>query len=247
MGTTPILPGVIGLEALSELAGLESERYTAGEVVIHQPLKLTDSAQIRLARVGDELSLTMTTRRPDGIVLVPERAYLTGKRVPRRPLPARPAPRWPAGQEGVPYPYMSGPDTTPGARTIFHGPVFRAIEAVLPTGPDRGLARLVVPPVEALVVGSKPERWRLPAALLDGCLQATGLLARLLYQQWALPAGFGRIDVAPRATLASGETVLAELVLAHDGDEVRADITVYSAGEPLLFLEGYRARGLRST
>ncbi len=258
MGTTPILPGVIGLEALCELAGLESERFTAGEVVIQQPLKLSDTADVRLSRSGDQLALTMTTRRPDGIVLVPDRAYFTGKRVPRRPLPVRSAPRWPVEDEGraLTYPYPRSPDATPGSRVIFHGPVFRGLELVVPTGPDRGLARLVVPPVEALVARGpergSPERgtastWRLPAALLDGCLQATGLLARALFETYALPAGFGRIDVAPRAVLASGETVIAEIVMRQERDDLVADILVWSAGEPLLFLEGYRARGPRSS
>jgi len=247
MGTTPILPGVIGLEALSELAGLDSDRYTAGEVTIFAPLKIVDTVLVRLDRDGDRLSLTATTRRPDGIVLEADRTYVSGRRVARRPLPSRTAPRWPVNETGIAYPYPAAPDQTPGSRAIFHGPVFRAVEAVLPTGSASGLARLIVPPVEALIPGSKADRWRMPAALLDGALQATGLLARVLFDAFALPAGFGRIDVSPRAVLASGEIVLVDIQLRREGEDIVADLLGFTAGEPLFFLEGYRARGPRSS
>jgi NAD(P)-dependent dehydrogenase (short-subunit alcohol dehydrogenase family) len=245
MGPTPILPAVIALELLVELACLDGDRWTLGDFTIHQPLKIAEgqSLLIRLERSGDQLRLLATARRPDGVVLDLDRPYASARRVPRRPLPPRNLPRWPG--EGVPYPYPERFDNNPGSRMIFHGPVFRCLEAVAPIGADGGLARLVVPPVEALAPGSDPEAWRLPSALLDGSLQAAGVLGRILFGATALPIGMGRVDAAARAVRATGETVLLEIRQQRQGDELVSDLYAASGGEPLFWIEGYRAQILR--
>ncbi|MFO0724342.1 MAG: C45 family autoproteolytic acyltransferase/hydrolase [Myxococcota bacterium] len=242
MGNTPILPAVIGLETLSELAALESDRFTIGEVSIHQPLKLHDdgTALIRAERKGERLRLTMTALRPDGVVLEPDRIFVTASRMARRPIPRKVLPEWDGA--GSHYPYPAAPDLTPGSRAIFHGPPFRVVEAIMPMGNMSGLARLLVPPADALVKGSRANAWRVPAALIDGCLQTAGFLARLLFGVFALPAGFGRIDVAPRALAAAGERATLEVQLRAEGDEMVSDLYVALGTEPILHIERYRAK-----
>ncbi len=242
MGNTPILPGVIALEILAELAAVESERYSVGDLVIHQPLKLQDAhhALVRSERRGEKLRLTMTALRPDGVVLEPDRVFATATRLARRPIPRKVLPEWDGA--GSHYPYPAAPDLTPGSRAIFHGPPFRVIEAIMPLSKASGLARLVIPPAEALVRGSRAASWRVPAALLDGCLQTAGFLSRLLFGVFALPAGFGRVDVAPRALTAAGERCTLEVQLRAEGDEMVSDLYVALGSEPILLVERYRAR-----
>lgn len=245
MGATPILPAVIGLEMMAELLALTGARGTLGEVSIETPLKVRpgEHADVRVVREGDSLAVTASARRPDGVILEPERVHLRARRVDSRPIPTREIAAWEG--EPSPFPYPRQIDRTRGSRLMYHGPVFRCLEGVLP-GEGGGLARLVVPPVEALVAGTKPEAWMIPAALLDGCLQAAGLLGRILFSLSALPIGFGRLDVAPRAVRATGERVTLEVkIRPHGEDQLISDL--YAVGEkgPLLAVEGYRSQVLR--
>jgi len=249
MGPMPILPAVIGLEMMAELLAIESGEHTLGDVEIMTPLKVRpgQSALVRVSRSGDSMSVTASARRPDGVVLEPDRVHLRGTRMNPQPLPVRDLPAWDG--DAVPFPYPRQIDRTRGSRLMFHGSVFRCLEGVLPQV-DGGLARLVVPPVEALVPGTESSSWLVPAAMLDGCLQAAGLLGRMLYQLSALPIGFGRIDVSPRAVRATGEPVTVQIdIRSHDDDELVSDILAVGVDGPLLWVEGYRSkvmRGLRA-
>ncbi len=245
MGPTPLLPAVIGLEMMAELLALDGGRFTIGEVEIETPLKVRPGqpAGVRITRDGDALRVTAAARRPDGVVLEPDRVHLRGRRLEPRPIPERSLPPW--SGEPSPFPYPRQYDRSRGSRLMFHGPVFRCLEGVLP-GEGGGLARLIVPPVEALVPGTSAGAWLLPAALLDGCLQAAGLLGRILYDLSALPIGFGRVDVAPRAVRATGEVVTLEVrIRPHGEDQLISDL--YAVGEhgPLLHVEGYRSQVMR--
>lgn len=245
MGATPILPGVMALEMFRELVARSGDDFTVGEVEIQQGIKVREGKLVRVevCRSKDRLELRQDVVREDGVVLEYGRSHITGLRVPTRALPK------PAGlalpKDLVPYPYPERPDESRGARAIFHGPVFRALEGVAVIGDGRAVARLVVPPVEALVAGSKPEDWRLPAALLDGCLQAAGLVGRLLYRLTALPMGFGRVDVSPRAVFATGEEVTLEIqIRRHGEDEILSNLLVVGADGPLAYIERYRAKSI---
>ena len=72
----------------------------------------------------------------------------------------------------------------------------------------------------------------------------------MLYQLSALPIGFGRIDVSPRAVRATGEPVTVQIdIRSHDDDELVSDILAVGVDGPLLWVEGYRSkvmRGLRA-
>jgi len=252
MGATPILPAVIGLEMMREALSLTGGRSVVGDVKIEHPLKVRagEKVEVRIIVDGDDILVAGTARRPDGVVLDPNRVYLRGRRVERQTLPRRKPPEY-TGKPS-PFPYPRQIDRTRGSRLMFHGPVFRCLEGVLPAedpdedGVRRGSAQLVVPPVEALVTGTQPESWVIPAALLDGCLQASGLLGRILFSLSALPIGFGRVDVAPDATLRTGEPITLEVqIRTHGDDELISDLLASTTDGPLIHVEGYRAKVMR--
>ncbi len=246
MGATPILPAVIGLELMAELAALRAPASSLAEVRIEQPLKVPEGARVvvRVERSGDAVRVVSTPVRPDGVVLEPDRVFVRGRLVPAAPPVAKERGR---PSELLPYPYPSAIDRTPGSRAIFHGPVFRCLQGVAAVE-GGGIGRLLVPSPTSLVPGSRVERWRIPAALLDGCLQAVGLLGRLAYSAIALPAGFGRVDVAPRALEAAGEEVQLVIEFREVTREVLvADFSVMAADGPLLSVTGYRAQVVPDT
>jgi hypothetical protein len=83
--------------------------------------------------------------------------------------------------------------------------------------------------------------WRLPAALLDGCLVACGAFARGRLGLMSLPDGFERLTVLklPRAEQRCRlhlELLRREPLHLHFRFTLRDD-----AGQPLLWAEGYRA------
>jgi hypothetical protein len=250
MGTTPILPAVIGLEGLLELVALESERYTVAELEIVAPLKVGEGGvDVAWTREGEQLALSARVERSDGVVLDPTRPFMRAVRRPRVPLRAAPNLDRAALERAtwLPFPYPSAPDATPGARTIFHGPAFRTLTGVARLGDGLAVARLVAPPPAALQPGSDPARWRVPAAVLDGCLQAVGLLSRLEDGVFALPQGFGRVDVAPELELHGGEPLEAIIRRRVDGERVIAEIDVLRDGVVIVSIERYAAQIVRPT
>lgn len=241
IGTTPILPAVVGTELLFGLAQAGAPA-SLRDLSIKQPLKFPAGSKlpVTLTRSGDQLTLAATPRRPDGVVLEPGRvffeAFRTAPRVPNRVVAV--------GQgELVPYPYPSVPDPTPGSRLIFHDLAFRTLRGVRP-GTDCGTASLLAPDPALLIPGSDPTGWRLPVAVLDGCLQAIGLLGRLLYGTFALPAGFARLDVDPEALPQAGEPLEAAIqFVAHEPTRLVANLCLSGPRGVILSLERYEAKG----
>ena len=246
IGQIPILPGVIGLEALSELAALVEPGATVEQVRIVHPLKVRPDrpVSVRIIREGDRVAVTHMARTEAGVVLDTERVQLEGRLV-RRASKLEPALGLEEPSELVPYPYPDSLDPTPGSRLIFHGPVFRCLEGVKTIDERHAVARLIVPPVESLVPGSAAGNWCIPAALLDGCLQAAGLVGRMLHGITALPVGFGRIDLLPRILHATGETVRLEITMERiDASRLSSDLLVVGADGPLFSVKGYEAQGV---
>jgi malonyl CoA-acyl carrier protein transacylase len=241
IGTTPILPAVIGTELLFELAQ-EGSPASLRDLHIRQPLKLAEGARLPIVvqKDGDRLSLLATVRRPDGVVMEPGRVFFEAFRAEvRAPI------RVLASGQGdlLPYPYPAVPDPTPASRLVFHDTCFRTLLGVRP-GTHGGTASLLAPDPSALIPGSDPGRWALPAAVLDGCLQAIGLLGRLLYGTFALPAGFGRLDVDPEQLPRAGERLEAAIqFLAHEPTRVVANLSLSGPRGLILSLERYEAKG----
>ena len=240
MGATPILPAVIGLEMMAEVTSLDGPARSLTDVRIEQPFKVPEGsdAVARVIRSGDHIKVVSTVTRPDGVVLEPDRVFLRGRQAILRAPASLPTPNH---GDFLPYPYPSKVDRTPGARTIFHGPAFRCLKGVAASA-EGGVARLVVPSPADLIPGAE-QGWRIPVALLDGCLQAVGMLGRLLFSVVALPAGFGRVDVAPDVMNAAGQQV--ELVVrfhSQKSDQLIADLAVSAPGGTLLSVDEYRAQ-----
>jgi NAD(P)-dependent dehydrogenase (short-subunit alcohol dehydrogenase family) len=246
MGATPILPAVIGLEVMSELLAAEGDGSTLAEVQIHQPMKVPEGARVllRAEREGEAIQLTATAIKPDGVVLEPDRVYFSAKRVAKQGLPADRA-REPFSGDAIPYPYPPEIDRTPGSRMIYHGPVFQCLRGIQPNE-GGGRAQLVVPPVEALVRGALASDFVIPAALLDGCLQAAGFLGRMVHGLSALPIGFARIEVAARAVSATGRSVTLEIRQRREGEsQLVSDLFAFDEEGPLLIVDAYRAQVVR--
>ena len=109
-----------------------------------------------------------------------------------------------------------------------------------------GVAKLFVPPVEDLVQGSNREDWQLNSALVDGCLQAAGLLGRIKYSLSALPIGFGRIDFSPRCVSAVDEVVYLNVIIKeHQDDQLVSDLYAIGESGPLLKIESYRSQVIK--
>ncbi|MEQ8568537.1 MAG: C45 family autoproteolytic acyltransferase/hydrolase [Deltaproteobacteria bacterium] len=248
MGATPIVPAVVSLELMSELSNLDpGEHWSLADVQIERPLKVDEDGAVTVLarREGDALSIASTVRKQDGVVLEPARVFVRGRRVPSQ----APVASLDVAAEGetIVYPYPKSIDRTPGSRMIFHGPVFRCLEGVS-AGDGGGVAQLIVPAPTSLVPGSDAGRWQLPAALLDGCLQAVGMLGRILHGVVALPAGFGRVDVSKRVLEAAGERVrLAVRFVEVTDDALVADFEVMSAHGPLVAVRRYRAQVVPTT
>ncbi len=248
MGATPIVPAVVSLELMAELSNLDpGEHWSLADVAIERPLKVEEdtTATVIARRHGDALTIASTVRKQDGVVLEPARVFVRGRRVPAA-APTSTLDVTATG-ETIVYPYPKAIDRTPGSRMIYHGPVFRCLEGVS-AGGGGGVAHLIVPAPTSLVPGSDPARWQLPAALLDGCLQAVGMLGRILHGVVALPAGFGRVDVSRRVLEAAGERVrLAVRFVEVAEDALVADFEVMSAHGPLVSVRRYRAQVVPTT
>jgi hypothetical protein len=245
MGAVPILPAVAGLEMMLEILSLTPGKWTLADVKIEHPLKVKEGKQasVRVILSGEDLKVVACARRPDGVMLEPERVHLRAKRVEMRELESRETPSWEG--EPSPFPYPSQIDRTPGSRLMYHGPVFRCLHGVM-ANEQGGTAKLIVPPVEALVQGSTREQWQLNSALVDGCLQAAGLLGRIKFSLSALPVGFGRIDFSPRCVSGVDETVYLDVVIKeHTEDQLVSDLYAIGANGPLLTIESYRSQVIK--
>jgi acyl transferase domain-containing protein len=252
MGSTPILPAVMALETFLELALLDvggggflpgSAMPALEAVRIHAPLKLPPGGSLLVqASLRDrELALTASHRRADGVTLEPDRLHVSGRVAAPRALRELGALELPE-QDLIPYPYPDAPDPTPGSKAIYHGPTFRTLQGALPVGAHEGLAVLQAPEPSA-AVGPGRGLPLLPVAVLDGCLQAVGLISRLRFELFALPAAFQRVAVFPENAAAPGE--LAVLRIAHQRrveGAVVSDFVLSSRHGAWVEVTGYEAQ-----
>lgn len=248
MGATPILPAVVALEAFFELARSEAARAVRlCEAEILTPLKIPEdgSLTVRVGHAGSALTLTATHRRPDGVTLEPDRLHVRGRFEPLAPVPPMvlPAPKIAGDADLLAYPYPDAPDRTPGSRMIFHGETFRTLEGVMKVG-ERGVARLRVPDPQAAFHGRRGRAF-LPVALLDGCLQAAGLLARLRFEVVALPARFEQVTVLPEYALEPGAAAVLHVEsMAKADDRIVSRLVLHGTGGPWVTVERYEAQCL---
>ena len=251
---SPILPAVIGLEALAEAALLDRAPQTAFEVEdarIHSGLRFLTPRPLRAQVVvqgstqdpaaGRIARLVADHFGKSGGLGEPGRLYVAARlhTAPVGPAPDELSP--PDGLSWQPMRYLDGPNAGTGAdaRRVYHGPALRTLVRLGGEG-EQAWGELVAP-----AASLRPERpgahFRLPAALLDGCLVACGAFARTRLGLLSLPDGFERLVVQrlPRA----GERCRLHLVLlSREELHLRFRFTLRDeAGEPLLWAEGYRA------
>ena len=245
MGAVPILPAVAGLEMMLETLSLTPGDWTLADVKIEHPLKVKEgtSASVRVILEGENLRVVASARKPDGVMLEPERVHLRAKRVARKSLAHHEIPLF-MGQSS-PFPYPSKIDRTPGSKIMFHGDAFRCLEGVT-ENEHGGVAQLFIPPVEALVKGSLRDQWSINSALVDGCLQAAGLLGRIKYSLSALPIGFGRIDVHPRSIHSIGKRAWLDVVIKETTDsQLVSDLNLIGEEGPMVQIESYRSQVIK--
>lgn len=253
----PILPAVVGLEALAEAALLGVAPQTAfliEDARIHAGLRF-QAASPRPLRAQVTVQAAQDPSKPSTARLVadhlsrsgglsePGRLFVAAK---ISTAPIGPAPDEVAPQPGLawqPMRYLDGPGAGTGAeaRRVYHGPPLRTLKQLCGDG-QRAWGELIAPSAAESLRPERPSaHWRLPAALLDGCLVACGAFARAHLGLLSLPDGFERLTV--RRLPQPGQRCRLQLELVRR-EELHLGFRFTlrdDTGEPLLWAEGYRA------
>jgi hypothetical protein len=130
------------------------------------------------------------------------------------------------------------------ARRVYHGPALRTLQRLCGGQGEtahEAFAELIAPPRAALRPERPEAQWRLPAALLDGCLVACGAFARLRLGRLSLPGGFARLTVLGLPAPGTRCGLQLRLVAQRDR-QLLFDFALHDEDRrPLLFAAGYRA------
>jgi acyl transferase domain-containing protein len=241
----PILPAVVGLEALAEAASLLDGRPVTAlrRVEIAHSLRFYHDrpqrvdVRVTLRGTGADAVLSAPFYSRQGRLVDPRRTHVTGLvEFAGDPLVGQPlrAPH----PEVVWYP-VTYPDAGPvgDEAFLFHGPVLRCLVAVAGEA-GGGWARVVAAPLEELG-GERGQGWIIPAACLDACLLACGLFTRQVYGIRQLPQRFAslRLGRQPRPQ----ETCMLQFDYHGRAEQHTSfDFTLYGEdGDPILSVEDY--------
>lgn len=244
----PLLPSVIGMEALAEAA-----RLLAGGGVVSDLHKVEILHPLRFSGVEPQRIEIEAVRRADGITTALSSAFLNRQHVvvdPRRvyvtaivdvgsqavPLDAPPLTSAVGEWYDVSYP---DPDQAREENLIEHGASFRKLKQIAVDG-NVGWGRIVAPP-EHEIGGDGRGHWSLPAAVIDSCLVACAIHSRTRLGLKHLPSSFRHIRIGrlPDAgELCTVQFSLKELL----ADFVTYDFILYDAGaHPILVVDGHRS------
>ncbi len=201
----PLLPVVVGLEALAETAAAVSGKRAVGfrsVDMIDGLLFHTDQpvvAKVRATPRPDgnfDCELTCDFRNRAGGLIKPDRLYLRATVVVSAeplaltsPLPAMP----PLNS----WREIAYPDHT----QIYHGGPFRGVTAAYCYADAEGWGLISALPLEDLTGPGRAARWTVPSVVLDSCVYACGLhLWARGGNTIALPRGIEHLDLgrAPR-------------------------------------------------
>ncbi len=244
IGGTPVLPGVMGMEAFAELARLPfPDRHVAAveDVDFLRPLKFyrDEPRTIRLAatyvRDGDDIVARCrleASRQLPGREEPEVTTHFTG----RVRLAGRPAPAVTGAAPGSPSEPVVGPAAV--YSVYFHGPAYKVLDQVWRHGPDT-LGRLA----KGLPPGHRPEDGDTVAVprLVELCFQTAGVAELADRGVLALPAHVGRVVLTEHAAAPKG-LLTARVVAGSDGG-VDAEV-VDGKGRVWVRLEGYRTAEL---
>ncbi len=172
----PLLPVVVGLEALAEAARVASGETVSGfrdidmvdGLLFHVERPIV--ARARATGLPDgtfDCRLTSDFHNRNGGLIQPDRLYLTAKAVP-------------AGIESAPLakiPTNAGEWRDfryPNEAPIYHGPVFRGLRGCC-YGPQAGTARVLALSMKDLVGESRLAGWTIPSCVLDSAMYACAM------------------------------------------------------------------------
>jgi hypothetical protein len=247
----PVLPAVVALELLAEAASLAGlgERPRLEDVTVEAALKVPQGGHrtVTLEAVRDVEGRAWDVRLQADVVGRGGRVMETGRTFVQGRARAADALAVPGNGNGVHaearvVPARYGPVPGGGRRRVVHGAAFQTLREVIVSDGDVHAAKIVATSARSLRPWRPDGRWTFPGPALDGCLQACGVLARLLLDALALPSRFGRIQAgrSPR----DGEECRACIRLrGREGDLVRFDFTlVGDDGAPLVRVDDYAAR-----
>jgi NAD(P)-dependent dehydrogenase (short-subunit alcohol dehydrogenase family) len=204
---TPILPLVIALEALAESACLLDPALAVGalqDVRIHDGMRFyspdAEDCRVDVHRSADgtirsELRADFRNRR--GTVADPSRLYVSAA-IEHVQHVVEPTVDWcePPVTEAMPY---DSEEAKLVQRMIWHGPVFRCLREFCVVN-DTLWGRIVATRSTELRPGTTEAGWRLPAAVLDACLQACSTLTYVNGGEYHLPQAIGRLRFVRRGT-----------------------------------------------
>ena len=249
----PILPAVVGLESLVEAALLGRDPSLAvliEDATIESGLRFRNRApqRLRVEVVDHGRDRWRATLRGDFISRVgklgePDRLYQRAD-VGLGDAVTRPAglPAPPADLEwwDMSYP-PSAAEAEPGR--VYHGPALRTLRRVGVRG-EQAWGELVAPAPAALRPSRPAATWRMPSALLDGCLVVCGVYARIALSLPSLPNGFARLVAL--GIPAENEPCLASVRFRERAEgRLLFDLELRTAaGRLLAWAEGYRVEVL---
>jgi acyl transferase domain-containing protein/NAD(P)-dependent dehydrogenase (short-subunit alcohol dehydrogenase family)/acyl carrier protein/3-hydroxymyristoyl/3-hydroxydecanoyl-(acyl carrier protein) dehydratase len=238
----PLLPAVIGLEAMIEAASLAATDGRLAKVrdfEILAPLRFRDAtpqtvrvevtvhgaaADCRLVGTDDKQTLYQTVRvewsRSPVVLEAP-----------------------PPGQPPFPYNPMQYAD---GAQAqLVHGPLFRGLKALMLMR-ETGWAKVTAFAADNLAGARRGSRWFLPVATLDSCLVACGVdLFVLMAKRVEIPQRIGELQWS-RLPEPNEACVLRLFYRGSDDRHTSYDLVLYgAAGDVVLTVKGYR--GVRTS
>jgi len=238
----PLLPAVVGLEALAEIARVASDRAVVGfdnvqmldGFLFHSQNAAT--AQTRAVQRPDgsyACALTNDFRNRSGGLIQKDRPYLRADaRVGDRP--ATSAPSLPAvPSEWAEFVYLDD-------SAIWHGPVFRCIRGV---NCDRqgGWGRILALPLSDLTGVGRVAEWTVPSCVLDAALYTCGIhLWMHCAGAISLPKAIDHLQLGRAAR--DGEMCLVHFVCRElSSDTACYDFTLVGEdGQLIAAAQGYR-------
>ena len=242
----PLLPLVIGIEALAQVAlQLQGINHYVQEIRDIQILNgmrfLTDklqSAHLTAIDLGEtvksKLTCDFTNRK--GKLLQKDRPYLQAEIVLSdrnftQKLNATPP-------ESSWYDVWYSEEDL----VIYHGPIFRTVRQVsIDDEQGFGWTKLLAPSLEEIAGSRSLQGWTLPSALLDGCFYSCGIyLWHLLKGVVAIPAGIDRIQLGQLPQ--KGEECFVRMKFRDQVDNQGVfDLSLMkNDGTLILHVEGYR-------
>jgi hypothetical protein len=237
----PLLPVVVGLEALTEAAAAASRQQVVGfrdvqmldGLQFHSEQPLTAQVRAEVVEAGLAIcTLTCDFRNRAGGLVQQARPYLQATAIlaDRPAALSTPMPALP--RDWAPFAY-------PDDAAVYHGPAFRGVTDVA-LGSQGGWTRIRALPLSELTGRGRREGWTVPSCVLDAALYACGIHLWLHGQgAVSLPQSIGQLQLgrAPR----DGETCYVQVVCREIAQQnATYDFTVWAEdGAVLMRAENY--------